>query len=234
MQSKEQSFPTLDLEKEVDRAKWFKEDLEKGGWTERYKVPGFNSWSKIFPEEEVPIKVLYMFEDMPISAEKFGEMMDPSNFELRTKWDEAFKDFETLEVSPDKGRILFARAALPWPLTDRGFVFFVPPTIEIDWYGKKSFAMFLKNASHPSKPPGEDGLVRATNGGNFYIAIPDEKEPQTKCQVFGLTNNNYNGWLPNTGIFIEWMVARAAPKVFHKLKQNAIEGYYKYYEKEEK
>ena len=153
---------------------------------------------------------------------------------MRTKWDEAFKDFETLEVSPDKGRILFARAALPWPLTDRGFVFFVPPTIEIDWYGKKSFAMFLKNASHPSKPPGEDGLVRATNGGNVYIAIPDEKEPQTKCQVFGLTNNNYNGWLPNTGIFIEWMVSRATPKVFHKLKQNAIEGYYKYYEKEEK
>ncbi|KAM7448733.1 hypothetical protein ABFA07_003238 [Porites harrisoni] len=50
MQSKQQSFPSLDFEKEVERAKWFKSDLEKGGWNQRYKVPGeFDSWSNTFP-----------------------------------------------------------------------------------------------------------------------------------------------------------------------------------------
>ena len=96
---------------------------------------------------------------------------------------------------------------------------------------QKSFAMFVKNASHPSKPVGGHGLVRATNGGNFYIVTPDEKQPESKCQVFGLTNNNYNGWLPNA--YMEWLVGRKAPKVFHKLQNNAIEGYIKYFKNEE-
>ena len=231
MQSKQQLFPSLDFQKEVDRAKWFKEDLEKGGWNSRYKVPGFNSWSKTFPEEEVPVKTLFMFQDMPMSAEKFAEMIHPSNMDLRTKWDEAFKDLETLEVTPDEGRIVFTRAELSWPLSDRDFVLFVSPTREVDWYGKKAFAMFVKNATHFSKPEGGENLVRATNGGNFYVAIPDEKEPQTKCQVFGLTNNNYNGRLPSTGI--EWLVSRVAPRVFHKLKENVIQAYYKYFQKVE-
>ena len=232
MQSKQKLSPSLDLQKEVDRAKWFKEDLEKGGWNSRYKVPGFNSWSKTFPEEEVPVKTLFMFQDMPMSAEKFAEIMHPSNMELRTQWDDAFKDLETLEVTPDEGRIVFTRVELSCPLRNRDLVLFVSPTREVDWYGKKAFAMFVKSATHPSKPEGGDGLVRAINGGNFYIAIPDDEEPQTKCNVFGLTNNNYNGWLPNTGT--EWLVSRLAPRVFHKLKENVIQAYYKYFQKDEK
>jgi len=232
MQSKEYSFPSLDFGKEVERAKWFKEDLDKGGWNERYKVPGFDSWSKTFPEEQVPVKVLFLFSDMPMSAKKFAEIIHPSNMDLRTKWDEAFQDLETLEVAPDEGRVVFTRVALSCPLTDRDLVLFASPTNEVDWYGKKAFAMFVKNASHPSKPEGGDGLVRATNGGNFYIAIPDENQPDTKCQVFGLTNNNYNGWLPNSRM--ESVIAKKAPKVFHKLQMNVIEAYNEYFKKEEK
>lgn len=231
MQREEQSFPSLDFEKEVERAKWFKEDLDKGGWNERLKVPGrFDSWSKTFPQEEVAVKVLYFFRDMPMSAEKFAEMVHPSNMELRTKWDEAFADLETLEVGSDESRIVSTRIALSCPLSDRDMVLFVSPTKEVDWYGKKSFALFVKNANHPSKPAGQGGLVRATNGGNFYIASPDENDPENKCQVFGLTNNNYNGRLPNARM--EWLVGRRAPKTFHKLQQNIIEGYKKCFMKE--
>lgn len=231
MQPTEQSFPTLDFEKEVERAKWFKEDLEKGGWNERFKVPGrFESWSKTFPEEEVAVKVLFLFRDMPLSAEKFAEMVHPSNMDIRTKWDEAFADLETLEVGPDGARIVSTRIALSCPLYDRDMVLFVSPTKQVDWYGKKSYAMFVKNASHPSKPAGGSGLVRATNGGNFYIASPDENDPENKCQVFGLTNNNYNGWLPNARM--ERVIGKKAPKVFHKLQDNIIEGYKKYFMKE--
>lgn len=232
MESPEQSFSSSDFEKEVERAKWFKEDLEKGGWNRRFKVPGrFDSWSKTFREEECAVKVLFSFRDMPMPAEKFAEMVDPSNMEIRTKWDAAFKDLETLEIAPDGARIVSTRIALSRPLTDRDMVLFVSPTREVDWYGKKSFAMFVKNASHPSKPVGGHGLVRATNGGNFYIVSPDENEPESKCQVFGLTNNNYNGRLPNARM--EWLVGRSAPKVFRKLQKNAIEGYNKYFKNKE-
>lgn len=227
MQSAEKSFPSIDFEEEVKRAMWFKEDLDKGGWNQRYQVPGFDSWSKTFPEEDVPVKTLFLFQDLPMSAATFAEMMHPSNMETRIKWDAAFKDLETLEVTSDGGIVVFTRVALSWPLTDRSIVLFVSPTREVDWYGKKSFAMFVKNASHQSKPAGEDGLVRATNGGNFYIAIPDDNDSESRCQVFGLTNNNYNGCVPR--IHIEWLVGRAAPGVFLKLQKNLIEGYEKYF-----
>ena len=232
MEPKEQSCPQLDFAQEVQRAKWFKEDLEKGGWNPRFKVPGrFDSWSKTFPEEEVAVKALFLFQDMPMPAEKFAEMMHPSNMEMRTRWDDAFQDIETLETGPDGSIIVSTRIALSFPLTDREMVLFVSTARQIDWFGKRSFAMFVKNASHPSKPVGGHGLVRATNGGNFYIVSPDEKEPESKCQVFGLTNNNYNGWLPNA--HMEWLIGRSAPKVFHKLQNNAIEGYNKYFKDKE-
>ena len=231
MEPREQSFPQLDFEKELQRAKWFKEDLEKGGWKSRFKVGGrFNSWSKTL-REEVAVKVLFLFQDMPMSAEKFAEMIHPSKMEIRTRWDDAFKDIEILETGPDGSIIVSTRVALSFPLTDRELVLFVSTTREIDWYGKKAFAMFVKDASHPSKPVGGNGLVRATNGGNFYIVTPDEKEPESKCQVFGLTNNNYNGRLPNARM--EWLIGRKAPKVFHKLQKNAIEGYKKYFDNKE-
>lgn len=230
MKSKEQSFPSLDFEKEVQRAKWFNEELKKGGWNQRYKVPGeFDSWSNTFPEEEVPIKTLYLFKALPLSAEKFAEMMHPSNMDIRIKWDKAFHDLETVEIAPDGARIVFTRADLSWPITDRSFVLYVSSTKQIDWYGKKAFALFVKNSSHPSKPAGGDGLIRATNGGNFYIAIPDKNEPEAKCQVFGLTNNNYNGWLPNT--CVEWLVGRKASKVFYTLRKSIVEGYKNHFEK---
>ena len=232
MEPGEQSYLQLDFEKEVQRAKWFKEDLEKGGWKPRFKASGrFDSWSKTFREEEVAVKVLFLFQDMPMPAEKFAEMIHPSKMETRTKWDDAFKDIEILETGHDGSIIVSTRVALSFPLTDRELVLFVSTTKEIDWYGKKAFAMFVKNASHPSKPVGGRGRVRATNGGNFYIVTPDEKEPENKCQVFGLTNNNYNGRLPNARM--EWLVGRKAPKVFHKLQKSAIDGYIKYFKNKE-
>lgn len=94
-----------DFEKLMKRAKWFKEDLDKAdGWTQRYNVSNeYDSWSKTFPEEEVPIKSLFLFKNVPISIEKFAEMMHPSKMEIRTKWDKAFTGMKM----PDSKLILF-------------------------------------------------------------------------------------------------------------------------------
>lgn len=221
MQPEKTGF-SFDLEKEEKRAKWFMEDLEKGtGWSPGYRAPGFDSWVKTFPEEVVPIKVLYIMRDMPLPAEKFAEMMGPKRMELRKEWDQAFTDYKVLDVFPDEGRIIFARVKLRCPLSDRCYLLYSSPPKQFDWHGKQAFGLFLQNATHPSKPIGQDrGAVRATNGGNFYIAIAHEKEPNSKCHVFGLTNNNYNGWLPNTGI--EWLACRVVPRVFHTLQKSII------------
>ena len=82
----------IDFEKQVERAKKFKEDLDKGeGWTQRLHVENeINSWSKTFPDEEVPIKILVKIENLPMSAEKFAEMVHPSKIDLRKKWDKSY------------------------------------------------------------------------------------------------------------------------------------------------
>lgn len=70
--------------------------------------------------------------------------------------------------------------------------------------------MFAKNASHPSRPEGEDGLVRAYNGGNFYLTIPDENENEEECRMFGLSNKLFKGWV----LDIEYLMGKLVPRGF--------------------
>lgn len=62
-------------EKELERAKWYKEDLDEGGWREVSRGPGYVSLIKTFPEEECPIKVLGSVE-IPLSAEMYVEVLN--------------------------------------------------------------------------------------------------------------------------------------------------------------
>jgi hypothetical protein len=82
-------IPHLDVVKAWEKAKFLKQDLVKDdGWTQRYKIVNeYNSWTKTFPNEEVRVKLLYRFENMPMSAEKFIEMMSAEKLDLREKWD---------------------------------------------------------------------------------------------------------------------------------------------------
>ena len=89
MQSKELSYPSFDFEKEITRAKWFKEDLDKDGWREAYKGPSSQYWIKTFPDERVPIKILFT-HDMPMPAKLYSEMLHPSGNVDRNEWDSQF------------------------------------------------------------------------------------------------------------------------------------------------
>lgn len=68
----------------------------------------------------------------------------------------------------------------------------------------------------------EHNLVRAINGGNFFAITPDENEPGAPCKVFGLTNNNFNGWMPKK--YVEWLLARVVPRSFNKLCEDMFNG----------
>ena len=225
--SNEETIRDYSLEKDLQRAKWFKEDLDKGGWREIHKGPNVRYWIKTFPDEEVPVKVLFT-HDMPISAKKYSQLYDPLNMEYRKKWDLAFMKLEVLEQYPDNGGyLLFGRKKFNWPIADREFVMFAAPHAEIDWYGKKSVLIAFKDAWHPLKPANEGGTIRATNGGNFFVVTPDDDEPETACKVFALTNNNFNGWIPNS---VEWLISRKAPSSFNTFRESVINGYKKYAE----
>lgn len=227
MHSEELSYPSFDFEKEIERAKWFKDDLEKGGWREAYKGPVSQYWIKTFPDEEVPIKILFTF-DMPMPAKVFSEMISPSVIEDRNKWETGII-YTKLEEYPNGNKAVFARMLSSWPISDRGFVVLFSPMKEIDWYGKKAFLCLLKNFTHPSKPEGGDGLIRAYNGGNFFVATPDDNYPEKTCKVFSLTNNLYKGWLPDS----ECLMARLIPPAFNKIQEDMIKGYEKTQAKEE-
>ena len=229
MQSKEDFVASLSYDKEIERAKWFKNDLEKGGWMQAHKSPGRVYWSKTFHDEEIPIAMLSL-ADIPLSAEMYMEILQPEHQEKRDKWDQVFKDLETVETYPDnKGVVKFMRYPLSFPFYDRSFLLYFPPTREIDWFGKRAFIQIQKNAWHPSKPEGADGLVRATNGGNFIVVIPDETNPDAACTLFSLSKNTYNGWLPNKNI--EWIIGRKIAASFNLFLENLIEGYKKYFPK---
>ena len=137
-----------------------------------------------------------------------------------------FLDIQVLETFPDGSMIAFTRIELSFPFTDRDMVLHAAPPTETDWFGKKAYAMFVNNATHASKPAGADGLIRANNGGNFYIAVQDEKEPGAKCEVFGLSNNNYNGWIPDS---FEFVTGPRVAKTFYDLRRSIVDGYKTYF-----
>lgn len=224
-----ESFRSISYDDELQRAKWMKEDLDKGntGWSVAGEGPGYTYWIKTFSGDDVPIKIVYVV-DMPFPTKVFAQLLDPRNIEARNDWDKAFVEHEVLEAYPDDGgHVTYMRALLSCPLKDRSFVLYLPPPKEVDWYGKQALFLLIKDGWHPSKPEGEDGLVRATNGGNFYVVMPDEVQPDAACKVFGLTNNLYNGWIPKTGT--EWMQRRVVPRKFNEWRENMVEGYHKYF-----
>ena len=122
-------------------------------------------------------------------ANVFAEILHPRNLDQRNEWDRTFVDHEILKTYPDdKGYITFMRTLKSWPLSDRTFVLFNAPAKKIDWFGKQALLLVLKNAWHQSKPDGVGGHVKATNGGNFYVVIPDEADPNVvkRCQARNL------------------------------------------------
>lgn len=193
-----------------------------------HKSPGSIYWMKTFQDQEVPMETLFML-DVPIPAKKAMELLSTDNLELRKKWDRAFLDHEILESYPDGQCVTFVRLPVSWPLSDRSYVLFRPPAKQVDWYGQDAFLMIQKNAWHPSRPEGADGFVRATNGGNFTILIPDEKDLAGACKMFGLRNNNYNGWLPKSGHAMSFIISRALPASFNHFRECIVEGYNKYF-----
>ena len=227
MPSKEDFFISFSYEKEIERAKWYKEKLDEGGWNEVHKSPGHVFWIKTFPKDEIPINILSSI-DLPLSAEMYMEIIDPKNQDKRDKWDKTFLEHEILETYPDnKGVVRFMRYPMSFPLWDRSFVLYIPPPKEIDWFGKRAFIQIQKNAQHSSKPEGADGLVRATNGGNFIVIIPDENSPNSACTLFSLSKNNFNGWLPKK--HIEWIIGRKVAASFNQFFASIVEGYERYF-----
>ena len=193
-----------------------------------HRSPGAMFWMKTLPDQEVPIKTLFLF-DMPMPADKIKEVMHPSNLEIRKKWDRAFLDHEILQSYSDGSFVTASKINVSWPLYDRSFILFLLPAKEVDWFGQKAFLVIQKDAWHSSKPAGADGSVRATNGGNFTIIVPDEKDPAGASKMFGLTNNNYNGNLPETGRCMRFVLSKKVPDGFNRLREGIIEGYNKYF-----
>ncbi|XP_057314387.1 uncharacterized protein LOC130655631 [Hydractinia symbiolongicarpus] len=221
-----ESFRQISFEKELARAKWFKEDLQNGGWKEIYNNTGSQYWMKTFREEKIPVKVLFTF-DMPMPAEAFVKLLHPSMQETRLKWDKAFVKHQVLETFPNnEGYVTYMVTETSWPLQDREFVLFIPPAQKVNWFGEEAFMILQRNAWHASKSTSFFGPVRAENGGNYFIVIPDKEEPDKKCHTFALTNNNYNGILPNNGF--ESLISRAIPKTFNVWRESLIEGYENY------
>lgn len=220
---------SFDFETLIAQARWYKEDLEKGGWSKQGNYPGFIAWTKSFPEEEVPVKVVFKF-DLAMPPEYVLKMLDPSTFDTRPKWDDVFKDVQVLESKVHGEFVTYYRTAASWPVSSRSFVLLVSPIKEIDWCGKRCFIMFQKNAEHASKPLEEEECIRVYNGGNFLIAIPDDKEPTSKSQVFGLSTNIYNGWLPNW----EYLHGKIILKSIGKLAEKMVKGYHMLYREKTK
>ena len=222
MESKDQSFRDTTVEEELERAKWYKEDLDKGGWKQLFTGPGLTYWIKTFSDEEVPVKVLFT-KHLQMSAKTFAQLMDGKHVEVRKKWDDVLKDIEMLEVYPENGGYLYyVRTELSWPLSDRGLVIFQPSYVNVDWYGKKSFFLVFKNGWHPSKHENAAGVVKGTNGGDFFVVTPDENNPETACTLFGLTSNNFNGWIPTSNM--EWLFAKVVPPKFNLYFDNVIKA----------
>ena len=196
--------------------------MDSGGWREIHKGPNVTYWMKTFPDEEVPVKIL-ISHVMPMSVKKYSQLLDPINIEFRKKWDDVFSLLDVLEKYPNGGgHLMYSLTKMPWPVSDRDFVVFIKLHTEIDWYGNKSTLIGLKNAWHPSKPENVNGIVRMANGGDFYVATPDDKEPETTCKVFGLISYDLKGSIT------KFIIRNIAIQNGNKMRQNIIKGFKKY------
>lgn len=219
-------FRNVSQEEELKKAKWYKEDLDKGGWRELHKSAGAAYWMKVFPEEEIKIKILMMWE-LPVPVHKVVKALSPSNIEIRKRWDEAFADPEVLKSYSDGSHVIYIKVLTPFPLWDRSFVAYNPPDQNVDWYGKEAKMILDIPAWDESKPVGEDGCVRATNGGNFTILVPDDKDPTGACKVFALRHNNYKGWVPQA--LMRYVLPLRLPTTLNLYRKTIIAGCNKYF-----
>ena len=185
MQSTDDFFTSFSYEKEIERAKWFKNDLGKGGWNEVHNSPGAVYWQKTFPDYEVPIKMLFKI-DLPLSAESYMEMVNPKNMEVRKKWDRVFRDQEIVKAYPDnQGFIFYLPFSTPWSLWDRSFMLFSPPTWKKST-GSASELIFWSRRTrgiHQNLQEQTAELERLTEG-IFFLITPDEKDPNSACTLF--------------------------------------------------
>ena len=111
--------------------------------------PGASYWMKTFYDDEVPIKSLLTF-DMPMPTEKFVELLNPSNQEIRKKWDEAFKDHVILEAYLDNGgHITSSRIA-----SILGIRIVHTLAVRVDWYEKKIVVYHSEKFLVPVKTQG--------------------------------------------------------------------------------
>ena len=219
---------SFSCEEVLAKAKWYHDDLEKGGWREIYNERDKATfWIKDFPEEEIRTKVLFKYQ-LPLSAQQFIEVSSPKNIEFRLQWDKGLVDNEILEEYPDGGGyLLYNRVKMPKPFRDREFLLFTTPAIEMEWYGKQAYLIPYINASHKSKPANVGSYVRATNGGQFVIATANESNPDHSCSIFGLTHNLYNGNMPSKRM--AWLIARSVPKTFIKFYDSVVEGHKRFF-----
>ena len=99
-------------------------------------------------------------------------------------------------------------------------------TKEIDWFGKRAVIQVQKNTWHPSKSDieGTDGLVRATNGGNFNMIIPDESNPSAPCTLFSLR------WMATKNAYLV-DTRKKCPASFNQYLTSMVEGYEKYFKR---
>ena len=59
------------------------------------------------------------------------------------------------------------------------------------------------------------------------MITPDEKDPNSACTPFSLSNNNYNGWIPKR--HIERLVSKSVVSSFSCFFECVVEDYNKYY-----
>ena len=118
-------------------------------WSRGVVCPGACYWMKTFYDDEVPIKSLFTF-DMPMPTEKFVELLNPSNQEIRKKWDEAFKDHVILEAYLDNGgHITSSRIA-----SISGIRIVHTLAVRVDWYEKKIVVYHSEKCLVPVKTQG--------------------------------------------------------------------------------
>ena len=199
-------------EKELERVVWFKEDLQKGGWTTVLSLPGATYYIKHFPDDPFPVQILFEWE-IPLPADVTVKAY--LNFEHRNKWDFGFPN-EVLDKTDDS-TVVYLPIKMPWPLQDR---FVVLRYRMKEFPEEKAWFLSLKDAEHPSKPE-RSGVVKGINGGNFDWITPDERNPQEACKMFSLSVNNYGGWMPKSST---WFYGRTVPAALDKTRQGLLKA----------
>lgn len=166
------------------------DEWSKNGWEFLNETDGVKVYRKSYADSAVKGVGGETVIDAPLSK-LLWVLMDHSH---KKEWIDRFKEARTIEEVSPLVHIQYASFAMPFPITDREFVyryeFKVDPVLN-------GVVVDVKSVDTPKEPTPRDGNVRGEIVSGKYVLIPDGNKTRVKAEYLADPKGALPTWVVN-------------------------------------